>query len=129
MPSKNIQKVSVPTSHIPCTLKSHTTLKCLIGVELRGGIIFIFQLYEGSISDKEIVKRSGFIEILKQKLTADEIKIEDAIMTDKGLDIEDKLKQIGLRLNIPPFLKNVVGFDQIWTVACLLSNFQKYPVL
>ena len=58
------------------------------------------------------MKRSGFLEILKQKLATDEIKIGDTIMADKGFDIEDKLKQIGLKLNIPPFLKDKVGFEE-----------------
>ena len=92
-------------------------------------------------------------------------------MADKGFDIGDDLKQLGLKLNIPPFLKDKGGFDegdvlktqtiarhrihveraigkvqrfrifhsvipvsmfgtvnQVWTVACLLSNFQN-PVL
>ena len=58
------------------------------------------------------MKRSGFIKILKQKLAVDKIKIGDAIMADKGFDMEDKLKQIGFRLNIPPFLKDKVGFEE-----------------
>ena len=50
------------------TYKSHTTLKCLLGVDPKGGIMFISQLYEGSISDKQIVQRSGFLDILSKKL-------------------------------------------------------------
>ena len=100
-----------------------------------------------------------------------EIKKGDAIMPDKGFDIQNDLKKLGLQLNIPPFLKDKVGFEeddviktqtiarhcihveraickfrrfrifhsvipvsvlgcinQIWTVACLLSNFQN-PIL
>jgi len=48
--------------------KGHATLKCLVGVDPGGGVMFVSQLYGGSISDKEIVRRSGFLEILKQKL-------------------------------------------------------------
>ncbi|XP_068731182.1 uncharacterized protein [Montipora capricornis] len=40
--------------------KSTNTFKSLIGVDAKGGIIFVSQLYTGSISDKEIVIRSGF---------------------------------------------------------------------
>ena len=54
--------------------------------------MFVSHVYEGSISDKEIVKRSGFLEILRRKLATDEIKIGDTIMADKELYIEDKLK-------------------------------------
>ena len=164
---------------VPSTLQKHsesyssynTTLKGLVGVDPKGGIIYISQLYEGSISDKEIVKRSGFLEILKLKLLTREIKNGDAVMADKGFDIQNILQKLGLRLNIPPFFKDKVGFEeddviktqtiprhrihveraickirrfsifnsvipvsmfgsinQIWTVSCLLSNFQN-PVL
>ena len=33
-------------------------------------------------------------------------------MADKGFDIENELNTIGLQLNIPPFLKNKVGFEE-----------------
>ena len=32
------------------------------------------RFYEGSISDKQIVERSGFLDILRKKLTVSEIK-------------------------------------------------------
>ena len=47
--------------------KSTNTLKSLVGVDSRGGFLFISQLYTGSISDKQIVSRSGFLDILKKK--------------------------------------------------------------
>ena len=169
-------KIEVPSalqkhSESYSTYKSHTTLKCLLGVDPKGGIMFVSQLYEGSISDKQIVERSGFLDILRKKLTVSEIKKGDSLMADKGFDIQEELKKLDLQLNIPPFLKDKVGFEeddvvktqtiarhrihveraickvrrfrifhsvipvsmfgcinQIWTVACLLSNFQN-PVL
>ena len=71
-----------------------------------GGIIFVSQLYTGSISDKEIEIRSGFLETLKNKVKVGEILAADAVMADKGFDIGDELKKINLGLNIPPFLAN-----------------------
>ncbi|XP_067019434.1 uncharacterized protein [Acropora muricata] len=169
-------KIQVPSalqkqSESYSSYKSHTTFKSLIGVDPNGGIMFISQLYEGSISDKQIVKRSGFLETLKKKIEAGELNKGDSIMADKGFDIGDDLNKIDLKLNIPPFLKDQAGFNegdvlktqtiarhrihveraigkvrrfrifhsvipvsmfgsvnQIWTVACLLSNFQN-PVL
>ena len=128
------------------TYKSHTTMKCLPGVDRKGGIMFISQPYEGAISDKQIVERSGFSEILRQKVTSGEIKKGDSIMADKGFDIPNDLKKLDLKLNIPPYLILKIRLDlkkmtslkrrlwqgiefmSIWSVACLLSNFQN-PVL
>ena len=74
--------------------------------------MFISQLYEGSISDRQIVERSGFLEILRQKLITGEIKRGDAIMADKGFDIQNDLKKLNLHLNIPPFLKDKIGSEE-----------------
>ena len=73
--------------------------------------MFISQLYEGAISDKQIVERSGFLEILRQKVISGEIKKGDSIMADKGFDIQNDLKKLDLKLNIPPYLKYKVGFE------------------
>ena len=56
--------------------------------------MFTSQLYEGSISDKQIVERSGFLDILRKKLTVSEIKKGDSLMADKGFDIQDELKSL-----------------------------------
>lgn len=69
-------------------------------------------MYTGSILDKEIVIRSGFLEILKNKLAVGEMLADEAVMTDKGSDIGDKLKKINLRVNIPPFLVNQSAFSE-----------------
>ena len=66
-------KIQVPSSlqkhsESYSTYKSHTTFKSLIGVDPNGGIMFVSQLFEGSISDKQIVQRSGFLETVKQKV-------------------------------------------------------------
>ena len=74
--------------------------------------MFISQLYEGSISDKQIVERSGFLEILRQKVISGEIKKGDSIMADMGFDIQNDLKKLDLKLNIPPYLKDKVGFEE-----------------
>ena len=92
--------------------KSTNTFKSLIGVDAKGGIVFVSQLYTGSISDKEIVIRSGFLDILKSKVAVGEILAADAVMADKGFDIGDELKKVNLRLNIPPFLANQSAFSE-----------------
>lgn len=56
--------------------KNYVTFKVLVGIVLSGVIIFISQLYIGSILDREIVVRSGF---LLQKF-----ENGDIVMVDKG---------------------------------------------
>ena len=92
--------------------KSTNTLKSLIGVDPKGGIMFVSQLFEGSISDKQILVRSGFLDQLKEKIELGEVYEGDAIMADKGFDIEKDLADLNLMLNIPPFLRNQVGFEE-----------------
>ena len=49
-------------SRLLSSYKNHTTLKGLIGIALSGAITFISELYAGSISDREIVERSGILD-------------------------------------------------------------------
>ena len=49
-----------------------------------GDFMFVSQLYTGSISDKQIVFRSGFLDLLSRKKEVSEILEGDSIMADKG---------------------------------------------
>ncbi|XP_068742098.1 uncharacterized protein [Montipora capricornis] len=99
-------------SELFSSYKNNVTLKGLVGIAPSGAITFISQLYTGSISDREIVIRSGF---LSQKF-----ENSDTVMADKGFQIADILP-LGVKLNIPPFLgantqmsaKDVVRTQQI----------------
>ena len=75
--------------------KNHTTLKGLVGISPGGAITFVSQLYTGSISDREIVRRSGLLDLPFQD--------KDSVMADKGFTISDLLP-LGVSLNLPPFL-------------------------
>ena len=75
--------------------KHHTTLIGLIGISPGGTITFISQLYTGSISDRDIVVRSGLLDLPFQE--------KDSIMAVMGFTIQDLLP-LGVSLNIPPFL-------------------------
>lgn len=62
--------VQTPTSlllqsQLYSTYKSNTTLKGLIGITPHGAVSFISSLYAGGISDKEITRRSGIIDLLE----------------------------------------------------------------
>lgn len=81
--------------------KHHTTAKVLIGVAPSGGVVFASNCFEGSISDREIVIQSGFL---------DKINPNDLVLADRGFTIEDLLAEKGARLNIPPFLSGRPNF-------------------
>lgn len=57
------------------------------------------QLYVGSISDMELTRRCGFLETLAGKSGI-------SVMADRGFTIKDLLKDIGVELNIPPFMES-----------------------
>ena len=50
-------------------------------------------LYEGSITNRDIVERSGLLDLLEEG---------DSVMADKGFTIQDLLAKRGVKLNIPP---------------------------
>ncbi len=94
--------------------KSTTTFKGLVGVAPSGAVTFISKLYNGSISDKEFMKKSGILDLLEPG---------DVVMADKGFTIEDMLSSVGARLLIPPF-KCAKQFskqdcEKIEAIACL----------
>lgn len=74
--------------------KSHTTLKCLVGIAPHGVVTFVSSLYQGSISDKEITRRSGILSLIEG----------DEVVADKGFLIQDLLEPKKATLTIPPFL-------------------------
>ena len=77
--------------------KNYVTYKGLVAIAPSGAVIFVSQLYDGSISDKEIVSRSGF---LKNELWSD----GESVMADRGFTIHDELARVGVSLNITAFL-------------------------
>lgn len=78
------------------TYKSTNTFKGLIGISPDGTLTFVSSLFPGSISDKECVRQSGFLEC-----SFDE---GDVVMADKGFRIQEMLSDINVGLNTPPFL-------------------------
>lgn len=75
------------------TYKSHCTMKGLIGIAPHGPVTFISSLYEGSISDKELFRRSGLADLLTDDM---------AVMVDKVFLITDCVK---CKVYCPPFLR------------------------
>ena len=81
--------------------KSHPTMKGLLTVSPNGAIIFVSELFTGSISDRQLTIQSGFLEMLKS------VPHGRSVMADKGFNIQDLLVKHGLLLNIPPFKGSV----------------------
>ena len=104
-------------SSLYSSYKHHVTYKGLLGIALSGVITFVSQLYPGSISDKEIVTRSG---ILNQDLWQN----GDSIMADRGFIVSDEfefeVRQGGSKINgkyfgqnpvfLPPGIEDVEDF-------------------
>ena len=65
--------------------KSHTTMKGLLAVAPNGAIIFISELFTGSINDRQLTIQSGLLEMLKTVCRG------RSVMADKGFDIQDLL--------------------------------------
>lgn len=80
--------------------KHHNTAKGLVGIAPNGAITYVSDLYTGRISDKQIVKDCGILNLLESG---------DNVMADRGFDVESDLPE-GVSLNIPPFMN---GKDQL----------------
>lgn len=76
--------------------KHHETLKYLIGISVTGVILFVSIGFGGRASDKEVVRKSGFL---------DKIQENDVILGDKGFLIEDEVKDKKALLKRPSFVK------------------------
>ena len=113
--------------------KYHTKIKGFVGISPGGAITFISQLYTGSISDREIVKRSGLLDVL--------FKCKDSVMAGKGFTIslicwlwefhstchlfcEDQIKcQQKMWYRVVP-LYQIGVVNQMWAVCAFLCNAQ-----
>nr|XP_058955543.1 uncharacterized protein LOC131782824 [Pocillopora verrucosa] len=83
--------------------KSNTNMKGLVGITPSGVCSFVSDLYTGSISDKEIIIQSGFL---------DKLSKGDGVMADKGFLIQDELAARQAHLVIPPLLKKKPQFSE-----------------
>ena len=80
--------------------KHHNTVKFLGACTPNGAIYFLYPqaVYVGAISDVELTRLSGFLDVLQGKSGS-------FLMADRGFNIKDLLKDIGVELNIPPFME------------------------
>ena len=78
--------------------KHQNMAKFLVACTPNGAISFVSPVFVGSISDVELTRESGFLTTLQDKPGI-------SIMADRGFTIKDMLKDIGIELNIPPFME------------------------
>ena len=64
-----------------------------MGISPKGAVTFLSRLWGGNVSDKQIVKESGLLDLLEAG---------DSVMADKGFTIEDLLEPVNIILNMPP---------------------------
>ena len=74
--------------------KHHNTWKLLVGVMPNGQVTFLSDLWSGRVSNKQITRESGVLELMESG---------DNVMVDRGFDIKDLVPN-GVTVNMPPFL-------------------------
>ena len=82
--------------------KNHNTYKCLIGISPGGAVTFVSKLFPGSITDRKLTQKSGLLDLVERG---------DGIMADRGFDIQDDLTPLGVKVNIPPFMRGKKQLD------------------
>lgn len=82
--------------------KPTNTLKSLIACDPCGSIMFASTLYPGTISNQELFRQSKIKDLLEDLHQRGYLKDGDGLMVDKGFLIENNVKELGLKLNIPP---------------------------
>jgi hypothetical protein len=81
--------------------KHRQTAKALIGVLPSGACCYISECFGGSISDRQIVVKSDFL---------DYIEPGDLVLADRGFTVDDLVREKGGTLVIPPFLNQRPSF-------------------
>lgn len=84
-----------PSSKVLIHNKGKSTFKALIGIAPSGEVTFVSDLYTGSVSEKEIIRESGILDLLEEG---------DEVMADEGFLIEDILTEKKVSIVVPPSL-------------------------
>lgn len=147
-------------SEVFSTYKSHCTFKAMVGMAPHGALTFVSTLFEGSMSDRQVLRQSGITSLLGE---------DTAIMVDKGFLVDDlvpgpvyrpafvsqraQMPEVDvlqtqsiarLRVHVERMIRRVKenklfdttiplsisgSINQLFTVACLLSNYQNGPLV
>uniref|UniRef100_A0A669CMC1 Uncharacterized LOC109200509 n=2 Tax=Oreochromis niloticus TaxID=8128 RepID=A0A669CMC1_ORENI len=137
-------------SEMYSSYKSHCTIKALVGIAPHGPVTFISNLYAGSVSDKELFKQSGIAEKLTEDITdcckckvyrppflskqkqmpAYQVKETQAIARLR-VHVERVIRRIKQNKLFDSIItmSHVYNINQLLAVACMLSNYQKTPLV
>nr|XP_055049623.1 uncharacterized protein LOC129435205 [Misgurnus anguillicaudatus] len=138
-------------SEVFSNYKSHCTFKAMVGMSPHGALTFVSALFEGSMSDREVFRQSGITSLLTPDMA---IMVDKGFLVE-GLvpgpvhrpAFLSKMAQMSiarLRVHIERLIRRVKenklfdttiplsiagSINQIFTVACLLSNYQNRPLV
>lgn len=73
-------------------------MKFLVACTPNGAILFISQVFLGSVSDPVLTQNCGFFDKLDGMSGV-------SVMTDRGFTVKEALAKLGVELNLPPFMK------------------------
>ena len=90
---------------VPEKLRNYVAMP--IACSPAGTISFVSKAAGGSMSDKELVKRSGLVDLFSP---------EETKLADRGFNIQELLLHEGVKFVIPPFLKGK-NFQRLKTNA------------
>ncbi|XP_013875198.1 uncharacterized protein LOC106525482 [Austrofundulus limnaeus] len=145
-------------SEVFSSYKSHCTLKGLIGMAPHGAVTFVSGLYTGSISDEQITRESGLLALLKPGMAVmvdrgfliDDVVpcrvYKAAFLSGRSQvsAVDETQATARLRLHVERLILRVKEhklFDseipggvfgiisQLYTVACLLTNYEDGPLV
>lgn len=130
------------------TYKSHCTFKALIGMSPHGAVTFVSALFEDSICDKEIFRYSGITSLLTPEM---EMKVDkgfpaflskqapksevDVLRTQSIARLRVHMERLIRRVKANKLFDTVIplslfgSINHIFTVACLLTNYQYRPLV
>ncbi|XP_055330789.1 uncharacterized protein LOC129583099 [Paramacrobiotus metropolitanus] len=97
-----IQKPKNPDTQRRCysNYKRSTTVKVFVAMEPNGNICYVSHIYQGSISDVEIDKRSRFLDCLP---------LGSVILADRGFQLKELAASKGITWIVPPSVEGNCG--------------------
>ncbi|XP_047426923.1 uncharacterized protein LOC124997338 isoform X2 [Mugil cephalus] len=139
-------------SEVLSSRKSHCTFKGLIGLAPHGAVTFVSSLYEGAISDKGILKQSGIVPLLNPSMA---VMVDEGFLVGDCLPcrvhipsfpskrtplsgsevIKTHVERLIRRVKEHKIFSTVIplsltaSINQLYTVACLLVNYEHGPLV